>query len=59
MVEEGNTLTIRNSEITLNSRYKNEYWIKIKPRATLVVENSQLYEGLEQGVYWRARRNKN
>ncbi|RLG16587.1 hypothetical protein DRN62_03330, partial [Nanoarchaeota archaeon] len=50
VIEEGKTLTIRNSEITINSRYKNEYWIRIRPNATLIVENSKLYEGLKQGI---------
>jgi len=49
-IEEGRTLIIRNSEITINSRHKNEYWIRIRPNATLIVENSKLYEGLKQGI---------
>ncbi|HEX17656.1 MAG TPA: hypothetical protein ENG60_04535, partial [Thermoplasmatales archaeon] len=44
IVEPDATLIIRNSDITINSHYKNQYWIKVYSGATLIVENSILRE---------------
>ena len=45
IVEPDAILIIRNSDIAINSRYKNQYWIKVYSGATLIVENSILREG--------------
>lgn len=38
-------LIVKNSDITLNSHYKNQYWLRLKENASLLVENSILREG--------------
>jgi len=38
-------LIIRNSDVTVNSHYKNQYWVRVKENASLLVENSILREG--------------
>jgi hypothetical protein len=45
IVNSGGTLIIRNSDITVNSHYKNQYWVWVHSNATLLVENSILREG--------------
>ena len=45
VIEPGGSLVIRNSDITINSHYKNQYWIYVKENSTLIVENSILRDG--------------
>ena len=45
VVESGATLIIRNSDVTVNSHYKNQYWVYVYSEATLLIENSILREG--------------
>ena len=50
IINSGGTLTIRNSDITVNSHYKNQYWVYVYSNATLLVENSILREGPVSGL---------
>ena len=50
IVEPDATLIIRKSDITINSHYKNQYWIKVYSGATLIVEDSILREGPVPGL---------
>ncbi|HDI12880.1 MAG TPA: hypothetical protein ENF64_02050, partial [Hadesarchaea archaeon] len=45
VIEPGATLIIRNSDVTVNSHYKNQYWVRVRSGATLLVEGSVLREG--------------
>ena len=38
-------LIIRNSDFTLNSHYKNQYWLRVYKNASLLIENSILRDG--------------
>jgi hypothetical protein len=50
IVEQGGTLIIRNSDITVNSRYKGEYFVRVRDKAALIVEGSVLREGPVPGL---------
>jgi len=43
-------LIIRNSDVTVNSHYKNQYWVRVKENASLLIENSILREGPVPGL---------
>jgi len=45
VIEPGATLIIRNSDITVNSHYKNQYWVYVEENGTLLVENSVMRDG--------------
>jgi len=45
VIKPNGTLIIRNSDITLNSHYKNQYWILVNYGALFLVENSVLRDG--------------
>ncbi|RJS90929.1 hypothetical protein CW705_04780 [Candidatus Bathyarchaeota archaeon] len=45
IIKPNGTLIIKNSDITLNSHYKNQYWILINSGGLFLVENSILREG--------------
>lgn len=45
ILEQDSTLIIRDSDITVNSHYKNQYWVRVGSGATLLVEGSVLREG--------------
>jgi len=42
IIKPNGTLIIKNSDITLNSHYKNQYWILINSGGLFLVENSIL-----------------
>lgn len=50
IVNSGGTLVIRNSDVTVNSHYKNQYSVDVYSNATLLVENSILREGPVPGI---------
>lgn len=45
IVKSNGTLIIRNSDITINSHYKNQYWVLVHPGATLLMENTVFRDG--------------
>ncbi len=50
IIVDSGTLIIRNSDVTLNSHYKNQYWVRVYSNATFLVENSILREGPVSGL---------
>lgn len=50
VIKPNGRLIIRNSDVTVNSHYKNQYWVRVKERASLLVENSILREGPVPGI---------
>jgi len=49
-VEPNGKLIIRNSNVTLNSHYKNQYWIRVRDGGSLEIENSILRDGPVPGL---------
>ena len=50
VIKPNGRLIIRNSDVAVNSHYKNQYWVRVKEKASLLVENSILREGPVPGV---------
>jgi len=45
VLEPNSTLIIRNSDVTINSHYKNQYWIYVNSGSLLLIEDSIIRDG--------------